>query len=110
MSQKIKFYADENVPRAVVEGLRKRGLDVLTPHDTGMLGKSDEEQLVFALNQKRVILTRDQDFLRLHSRAFNHCGIIYTSHKKSIGDIIQGMLLIYSVFDADEMKNHVEFL
>ncbi len=30
MSEKIKFYTDEHVPTAVVSGLRRRGMDVLT--------------------------------------------------------------------------------
>ena len=30
MSKKIKFYTDEHVPLAVVDGLLRRGIDVLT--------------------------------------------------------------------------------
>ncbi len=29
MGQKIKFYTDEHVPKAVVKGLRQRGVDVV---------------------------------------------------------------------------------
>ena len=53
MSQSIKFYTDEHVARAVVRGLRHRGVDVLTVP----LGASDEEQLAQARNEARVIFT-----------------------------------------------------
>ena len=38
MSDPIKFYMDEDIPRAVSEGLRRRGVDVLTTQDADMLG------------------------------------------------------------------------
>ena len=40
---KIKFYTDEHVSKAVVMGLRRRGVDVLTVPEAGTLGLSDEE-------------------------------------------------------------------
>ena len=45
MGQRIRFYTDEHVARAVVRGLRQRGVDVLTAPEAGMLGASDEEHL-----------------------------------------------------------------
>ena len=41
---KIKFYLDEHVNPAVADGLRRRGVDVLTTQEAGMLGASDEVQ------------------------------------------------------------------
>ena len=32
----------------LVSGFRSRNVDVVTPLDTGLIGKSDEEQLTFA--------------------------------------------------------------
>ena len=110
MSGKIKFYTDEHVPTAVVNGLRRRGVDVLTVKEADMLGASDEEHLALAKSQGRVIFTQDDDFLRLHDRGINHSGIVYTSQQTSIGDIIRGLMLINQVLDTSEMLNHVEFL
>jgi len=62
MSVEIKFYTDENVPTAVVKGLQRRGVDVLSTQEAGMLGAPDEEHLALATSQGRVIFTQDDDF------------------------------------------------
>ncbi|MFH0924937.1 MAG: DUF5615 family PIN-like protein [bacterium] len=110
MSVKISFYADENIPPAIVAGLRHREVDVLTTKEAGMLGASDDAHLELANVQQRVIITKDVDFLRLHAESINHSGIVHISQERSIGDIIRGLMLIYQVLEVDEMQNHIEFL
>jgi hypothetical protein len=75
-----------------------------------MLGASDADQLALAQNQERVILTQDDDFLRLHAQGQAHSGIVYARQPTPIGDMLRGLMLIYQVLDADEMKGHVEFI
>ncbi len=110
MRKKLKFYTDEHVSSSVVKGLRMRGVDVITTKEAGMLGASDEEHIVFANREGRVIFTQDEDFLKLHSKGFKHSGIIYAHQRTPIGDIVRGLMLIYQVLESDEMKNHLEFL
>lgn len=45
---RIAFHMDEHVPAAVSEGLRRRGVDVLTAREAGMLGAPDEWHLALA--------------------------------------------------------------
>ncbi|HKQ77253.1 MAG TPA: DUF5615 family PIN-like protein [Blastocatellia bacterium] len=59
--ERIKFYFDEHVPQAVADGLRRRGVDVLIVHAAGRRGLSDDEQLAFASQQGRVLVTMDSD-------------------------------------------------
>jgi uncharacterized protein with PIN domain len=106
----VKFYTDEHVANAVARGLRQRGVDALTAAEAQMLGASDERHLAFALQQGRVVFTEDDDFLRLHALGIEHAGIAYAPHHTSIGEMIRGLMLIYQVLDADEMRRHVEFL
>ncbi len=73
----IRFHLDESVRNAVAEGLRKRGIAVTTPGDTGLLGASDSEHLAFALRENRVIVTHDSDFLRLDHVGHEHAGVAY---------------------------------
>lgn len=61
----VRYYVDEHVGKAVVQGLRQRGVDVITVVEAGMLSATDEAQLAFALKAGRVIFTQDGDFLRL---------------------------------------------
>ena len=106
---KIKFYTDEHVSKAVVMGLRQRGVDVLTVPEAGTLGASDEAHLRRAQEEGRVIFTQDDDFLRLAVGA-DHTGIVYTTQESTIGEIISGLMLIHGVLEADEMMGHVEYL
>ena len=107
---KIKFYTDEHVSKAVVMGLRRRGVDVLTVPETGTLGVSDEAHLRRARKEGRVIFTQDDDFLRLAAAGADHAGIVYTTQETTTGEIISGLMLIHWVLEADEMMGHVEYL
>ena len=87
---RIRFYTDEQVARAVVRGLRRRGVDVLTVPEAGTLGVSDAEQLQRASDEERVIFTHDDDFLRLAAEGADHAGIVYASQERRVGEIIRG--------------------
>ena len=110
MPKRIRLYTDEDVQGVIVSALRLRGVDVLTTKEAGMLGASDEEQLARAGSRGRVILTHDDDFLRLHARQIQHSGIVYAHQRTPIGEVIRGLMLVHQVLDAASMRNHVEFL
>lgn len=107
---KIRFYTDEPVARAVVKGLRRRGVDVLTVPEAGTLGVSDAEQLQRARDDERVIFTQDDDFLRLAAAGADHAGVVYASQERAVGEIIRGLMVIHEVLEADEMAGRVEYL
>jgi predicted nuclease of predicted toxin-antitoxin system len=48
MPQTIRFHLDEHCPTALAEGLRRRGIDVTTTPEAGLMQATDEEQLAFA--------------------------------------------------------------
>jgi uncharacterized protein with PIN domain len=110
MGQEIRFYTDEHVAKAVVNGLRQRGVDVLTVAEAGMLSASDEEHLARARSEGRVLFTQDDDFLRLHVAGVEHVGIAYAPQGTSVGYIIRGLMLIHQVLEAEDMEGHVEYL
>jgi hypothetical protein len=110
MAAKIRFYTDENVPKAVINGLRRRGADVVSTPDAGMLGKSDEDHLELATRLGRVIFTQDDDFLSLNHRGFAHEGIVFANQRASISRMIDGLMLVHEVLDPEDMIGHVEFI
>lgn len=110
MGHKIKFYTDEHIGKTVVLGLRQRGVDIMMVAEAGMLGASDQDQMAFARKEGRVIFTQDDDFLRLHAGGVDHAGIVYTPQKRSIREIIYGLMLIYQILDAEDMEGHLEYL
>ncbi|NEP78728.1 MAG: hypothetical protein F6K39_11420 [Okeania sp. SIO3B3] len=85
----MNFNLDENVSNAIENGLRIRGIDVTTSAEASLIGASDRQQLAYALSEKRVIFTFDNDFLSLAATGMEHSGIIYTrQQRQSIGKVI----------------------
>ncbi len=82
----------------------------MTTKEADMLGADDEVHLDFALKEQRIIFTQDEDFLRLHAKGLEHCGIVYAHRRTPIGQVIRGIMLIHQLLEPTEMKNHVEFL
>ncbi|MFZ0612468.1 MAG: DUF5615 family PIN-like protein [Desulfobacterales bacterium] len=81
----MKLYLDEDISPKVAGILRKRGIDAVSAHDTGMLEASDEEQLSFAAVNGRAMVTRNRDdFITLTVQFFEklrpHCGLIVVPH------------------------------
>ena len=106
----MKIYSDENIERSIVEGLRRRRIEVVSARELGYVGKSDEFHLKKASEMKAVILTHDNDFLMIANR-FQHSGIIFSHSKNvSIGQCVRGVELIANILTDKDMKNHVEFL
>jgi predicted nuclease of predicted toxin-antitoxin system len=83
----------EQVPRAVTEGLRRRGVDVLTAQEAGMREAADEQHLALGRREGRVVFTQDADFLRLHAVGRSHKGIVYASQQTGIGVIVSSLML-----------------
>lgn len=110
MASCISYYADEHVPRAVVRGLRDRGVDVLTVGEAALLSATDQTHLEKAAADGRVLVTQDDDFLRLHALGHPHCGIVYAAQGASVGAMIRGLMLIYQVLEPEDMRQHIEFL
>jgi predicted nuclease of predicted toxin-antitoxin system len=57
----IRFLADENVSRLVIESLRSAGFDVRSVSTT-RAGASDDEVRAIADREGRILITEDRDF------------------------------------------------
>jgi predicted nuclease of predicted toxin-antitoxin system len=111
MPRTIRFHLDENVDPAIAAGLRRHGIDVTTTIDAGLLHVPGEDHVVYGVAHRRVIFTQDKDFLRINATATPHAGIAYCRRRtRTIGQIIDGLMLIWELLDPPEMENCVEFL
>lgn len=111
MSNRIKFHLDEQIKSVIARELLRRGIDVTTTVEVGLRTKTDEEQLKFIRDEKRVIFTQDDDFLKIAALTDNHPGIIYCRQgTRSIGQIVESLVLIYEVYSPEDIKGRVEFL
>jgi predicted nuclease of predicted toxin-antitoxin system len=106
----VRFHADEHIARLIVGALRFRGIDVTTVTEAGLLGASDLEHLAFARRERRMIITRDADFLRLAASGHEHSGIVFAAQDVPAGRVIRHVLLIHGVLTSEECDSVIEFV
>lgn len=107
----IRFHLDEHLAKLVAHALCQYGFDVTRPSEVGLLSADDPEQLEFATSEGRVLVTHDDDFLRLHAQGIDHAGIVFCHLNKYTPSQLQFMLrLVGECYTADEMRGRVEYL
>jgi hypothetical protein len=108
---KIDYHFDEHMPDAVADALRGFGIDVETSHEAGLLGASDQAHLIHAHASRRVIATADRDYPRLHRAGHQHGGIVYfPAPRRSIGEFVESLRLVFESFSAEEMVGRLEYM
>jgi len=116
MSQVRLYFDADSMQRAVLAGLRARGVDAATALEVGLTDQSDEEQLEFARSQGRVLFTFNAShFCRIHGELLaqgkSHAGIILAPQQRySIGERVRRLLKVIAGKTAEEMRDHLEFL
>ena len=77
----MRFYLDENLSDKIAEIGRAWRLDILSSHECGQNGLTDEQQLKFAATEGRCLVTRDRDdfivlTVRFFERQWPHAGVL----------------------------------
>ena len=107
---RIRFQFDEHFRNAAASALRRRDIDVVTAADAGVLGLADTVVLSRAHAAARVMVTRDDDYLGLHAAGQPHSGIVYcTPRIRTVGNLVEALVLIYEVMSPEEMIGHVQY-
>jgi len=109
-----KLFLDEDVPLALAWALRNRGVDALHVQEVCRKGKSDAEQLAYAVKQERSLVSFNvKDFVVLHNTyvqtARNHFGII-VSKQRPIGETLRRLLHVLQRGPQSPTKNRLVFL
>jgi len=106
---------DVHVPLAITEGLRRRGVDVLTAQDDGSSELEDSVLLDRATSFGRVLFTQDEDFLaeaarrRTLGEAFS--GIVYAHQLRvTIGQCVGDLEIIAKVCEPADLADRVTHL
>ena len=110
----ISLLLDEDVRPLLAEILRQRGYDAVHVLDLERTGKTDAEQLEFAVSQQRSILTHNiRDFLGLDRRyrtsGREHFDILL-SDQVTLRDLLQRTLRFLGQHNTDDLKNNVFWL
>lgn len=107
----IRFHLDEHISGGLATGLRRRKIDVTTAAEAGLIGATDLAHIEFAASSGRVVVTHDDDFLRLHAQGMAHAGIAYCQQQSmSVGEMLRRVVLIHDLLSPEEMAGRVEFL
>lgn len=106
---------DHHVPRAITNGLRLRGVDVITAAEDGAGELGDPALLERATDLDRVLFTQDDDFLaeatRCQQQGQSFTGVIYAHQLRvSIGDCIRDLELVAKVGEPLDMARQTLFL
>jgi hypothetical protein len=111
----LAVYLDEHVHGAIRDGLRRRGIDVLTVQGDGREAGSDPAMLDRATELGRVLFSQDRDLLTEATRrqrageAFG--GVIYARQREvPIGVCIEDLTLIATLGEPEEFRDRVQFL
>lgn len=109
------LYMDVHIPSSITEGLRRRGIDVLTSQDDGTREAEDETLLARSTKLNRILVTQDEDLLSISSIWQSHgkpfSGVIYAHQLgPGIGKIVEDLELLALCALREELESQVIFL
>ncbi len=110
----ITLYTDADVGPDLAKQLRERGFDAVSALELGRYQLSDQEQINYAVSEKRAILTFNvKHFTPLFEEYCNtgkeHYGVI-VSDQIAFGELLRRTLNLLNTVTADEMKNNIKYL
>ncbi|MCC7264756.1 MAG: DUF5615 family PIN-like protein [Candidatus Latescibacteria bacterium] len=111
----LAFYMDHHVPRSITDGLRLRGVEVLTAFEDGSAELPDPELLDRAGAVNRVLFTHDDDLLAeaagRQATGIPFSGLVYAHPLRiSIGACIRDLELLACTASPADLLNQVCFL
>lgn len=111
----LALYMDHHIPRTITEGLRLRGVDVITAHEDGSSDMDDSALLDRAGELGRILFTQDDDLLaeatRRQREGASFRGVIYAHQLKiSIGICINELEIISKAGEPDDLTDRIQFL
>ena len=110
----IELYLDEDVGVLLADLLRARGFVVTTTLEANNLGRTDRDQLEYAIKNRLALLTHNlPDFEALAREYFSseqiHYGIIIAV-RRAAGEITKRLLPILNSRTRDEMQNRLLYV
>ena len=111
----LPLYMDEQVPRAVTDGLRTRGIDVPRVQDDGYTHTADPLVLDHATELGRLLFTLDDDLLKEASwrqrKGVPFAGVAYCHQlDMHVGRVIDDLELICAATLPGELDNQVIYV
>ena len=107
----MRLYLDHDVDVTLANRLQPWGHNVLTTREAGHTEASDEQQLAFATNVGRVVITHNRrDFRRLHRQWIEngrlHGGIIISAHLP-LQELERRLLRLFSTYTDPDVRGQL---
>jgi hypothetical protein len=110
----VSLYMDVHVHRAITDGLRSRGVDVLTAQEDGTTQWEDPDLLDRATAVHRVLFTNDQDFLRIvvlrQQVGTPFTGVIYAPQTSPFGPVLRDLELCALACEPEDFADGLTYL
>ncbi len=110
----VAFFIDEDVHEGLAAALRRKGIDAVNAHECGRKEAKDDEQLAFAVSQRRALVTFNlADFEALADAYFwqskQHFGII-VSPQRSLRETLRRLVSLAERFTREALLNQLLYL
>ena len=107
----VRYYLDEHLSPQIGAALRRAGVACVTTQDAGRLGAHDEDNVRWCNDQDMVVVTHDDDYLRIVSGRADHAGIAYCRRPKyGPSGLIRALIRLAGNRTAEELRGTVEYL
>src|SRR5947209_8662554 len=111
----LKYYMDVHVPAAITEGLRRRGIDVLTSQEDKTRQVDDDMLLQRATDLDRLLFSQDEDLLQIahqwQTEGRRFAGLVFAHQQgASIGRCIEDLELIALCCSSQEVADGMLFV
>jgi predicted nuclease of predicted toxin-antitoxin system len=111
----LPLYMDVHIPRVITDGVRLRGVDVLTAQQDGCAELPDPKLLDRATVLGRLLVTEDKHFLAESARRQRlgepFAGILFARQLSiTIRECLEDLELISRLGEPQEFANRLEYL
>jgi len=108
----LRLYLDEDVDVLLANLLTAHGYDCLTTAAAGRLGSTDEEQLQFAAQDSRILITHNRTDFENLARIWwaaqqDHAGIVLALRRADVYNLARHILPVLRFYDQAGWRNNV---
>jgi hypothetical protein len=115
-AREASISADADLNQKIVMALRRRepAIDFQSAHEGSFAGRPDPEMLAIAAGAGRVLVSHDRRTMIRHFAGFlrnqTSPGLIIVSQDADAALVIEDLLLVWAVTDAEDWMNRIELV
>lgn len=103
-----RILTDEHISKTVVKRLNSYGIDVISVNQAGLKGSNDSQLSKYAKENKRSILTRDDDFRKLAEE--NKVGVILQTKRQTKKQTASDVIKVLNRIPPEQLQEEVVYI